>query len=345
MTKSKIRTLGYLVSLIVVSLYMSLVVDVRLSNSQESFYKNDVIQFMVCTKPGGGYDSTARLIAPALEAQLPGSTVIIKNVPGAGHIVGANMVWKSKPNGLVMGIANIPGLTAAQIREEKGIQFDLRKFTWLVMPYVNHRFLFVGAKSGFNNIGDLLKDDKELKIAVSGIGSGPYNTGLLMKEALGLKNIRMIPGYGGNEEVMAIMRGDVEGAIGSLEGWEEFIKQGEVKPLIAFDKNRYARFSGTATLGETVKTDLGKTIATYIAGESDTARGIFAPPNLPKDITRTLRNALLQAVKSKKLQEAVAKLNKDPWEPVPGDELAKTVVESVNVPPDIVQLIRRIAVK
>jgi len=45
------------------------------------FYQGKVIQVIVCTKPGGGFDTDARLIAPSLEAQLPGSTIITRNIP------------------------------------------------------------------------------------------------------------------------------------------------------------------------------------------------------------------------------------------------------------------------
>src|SRR5512145_2537181 len=54
------------------------------------FYKGKVINYIVATKPGGGYDAYARVIGKYMQKHLPGSTVVIKNIPGAGHIIGAN---------------------------------------------------------------------------------------------------------------------------------------------------------------------------------------------------------------------------------------------------------------
>ena len=51
------------------------------------------------TGPGGGYDTYGRLIARYLQKHLPGSRVLVRNVPGAGHIVGANTIYAAKPDG------------------------------------------------------------------------------------------------------------------------------------------------------------------------------------------------------------------------------------------------------
>ena len=277
---------------------LSLVLGILVQGSpavaqDKSFFSRKTIEIIVCTKVGGGYDADARLIAPFLQEQLPGSTVIVRNVPGGGHIVGANRVWNAKPNGLTLGVANVPGLIASQIRGEKGIQFDLAKFSWVGRLYSRHRFLVARAKAGFDTAESLIKGDKEFKIGCAGVGDGPYNTGLLMAEGLGLKNVRMIPNYGGSDEVYGILRKEIEGVIGGLESWNELIAQGEAVPIVCFDTQRYPGQPKVPTLAELVKTPSGKAIAAYIAGESELSRAIFGPPNTPKEILQTYRNLRL----------------------------------------------------
>src|SRR5687767_10325986 len=70
------------------------------------FYKGKTVTYIASTSPGGGYDTYARLVAEYLQKHLPGSTVVIKNVPGAGHIIGANTIYASPPDGLTIGIFN-----------------------------------------------------------------------------------------------------------------------------------------------------------------------------------------------------------------------------------------------
>ena len=94
------------------------------------FYEGKTMTLIVATKPGGGYDFYARLASKFMEKYLPGSTIIVKNVPGAGHIIGCNTTYSAKPNGLTFGTFN-RALPLAQVAGLKGIKFDLSKMTWL----------------------------------------------------------------------------------------------------------------------------------------------------------------------------------------------------------------------
>jgi hypothetical protein len=70
--------------------------------------------------PGGGYDSYGRLVAEYMQRNLPGSTFVVKNVPGAGHIIGANSIYASKADGLTLGTFNT-GLIYNQLINAKGL--------------------------------------------------------------------------------------------------------------------------------------------------------------------------------------------------------------------------------
>src|SRR5689334_25388989 len=70
------------------------------------FYKGKTVTYIASTSPGGGYDQYGRLVAEFMQKHLPGSTFIVKNVPGAGHLVGANTIYASKADGLTIGIFN-----------------------------------------------------------------------------------------------------------------------------------------------------------------------------------------------------------------------------------------------
>jgi tripartite-type tricarboxylate transporter receptor subunit TctC len=56
------------------------------------------IKLVVPYSPGGGADTTARLIAPKLQEAL-GETVVIDNRPGAGGVIGDDAVAKATPDG------------------------------------------------------------------------------------------------------------------------------------------------------------------------------------------------------------------------------------------------------
>ena len=119
------------------------------------FYEGKIIRIIVATKPGGGYDYYARLMAPFIQKYLPGSTVIVKNMPGAGHVIGTNATYLAKPDGLTIGTFNrAVGMT--QVAGMKGVKFDFSKFKWLGSPSEEIYCLIVNSET-FKNIDDVLK--------------------------------------------------------------------------------------------------------------------------------------------------------------------------------------------
>jgi hypothetical protein len=61
-------------------------------------YPNRPIKFIVPYGPGGGSDTTSRIIAKPL-AEMLGQQIVIDNRPGAGTIIGAELAAKSPPDG------------------------------------------------------------------------------------------------------------------------------------------------------------------------------------------------------------------------------------------------------
>src|SRR6516162_9342568 len=94
------------------------------------YFKGKTITYIVATSPGGGYDTYGRLIARYMQKYLPGSRIIVKNVPGAGNIIGANEIYAARADGLTIGMFNT-GLIYDQLIARKGVMFDLTKFSWI----------------------------------------------------------------------------------------------------------------------------------------------------------------------------------------------------------------------
>ena len=61
-----------------------------------------------------------------MQKYLPGSTFVVKNMPGAGHLVGANAIYASKADGLTIGTFNT-GLIYTQLIKLDGAKFDLEQ--------------------------------------------------------------------------------------------------------------------------------------------------------------------------------------------------------------------------
>src|SRR5512134_3507201 len=71
-----------------------------------NYFKGKTVTYIVATGAGGGYDTYGRLIARYMQKYLPGSRMLVRNVPGAGHIIGANTIYTARPDGLTFGMFN-----------------------------------------------------------------------------------------------------------------------------------------------------------------------------------------------------------------------------------------------
>ncbi len=109
---------------------MSALAPSAMAQTGAEFFKGKTVTYIVSTSPGGGYDLYGRLVAEFMQRYLPGSTFVVKNLPGAGHLVGANTIYASKPDGLTIGTFNT-GLIYNQLIGLDGVKFDLNKMSWI----------------------------------------------------------------------------------------------------------------------------------------------------------------------------------------------------------------------
>ena len=120
------------------------------------FFKGKTVTYIVATAPGGGYDLYGRLIAEYMQRNLPGSTFVVKNIPGAGHMIGTNTIYASKPDGLTIGTFNT-GLIYNQLIQAEGVKFDLTKMSWIGKAASEPRVFVVGAQSPIKTFEDLMR--------------------------------------------------------------------------------------------------------------------------------------------------------------------------------------------
>src|SRR5262245_1665046 len=92
------------------------------AGADPNLFRGKTVTYIVATGAGGGYDTYGRLIARYMQKHLPGSRFLVKNVPGAGHIIGANTIYASRADGLTIGMFNT-GLIYNQLMALPGVKF------------------------------------------------------------------------------------------------------------------------------------------------------------------------------------------------------------------------------
>ena len=302
-------------------------------------YKGKTVTYIVTTAAGGGYDGYGRLTARFMEKHLPGSTFVVVNRPGAGHIIGTNLLYSARSDGLTIGSFNT-GIIYSQILKVKAARYDLSKMSWIGKAAAESRTIMVAAKTPYQNFLDFQKAREPVTMAISGIGSSAYMELKLLGKVFDA-NFKLLAGYSGNDDEMAMMRGEVVGKMGSTGGQGAFVRSGRARFVLRIG-GEWPKEFGNVMRGEDIaKTELQKAVVTLIGSQADMFRVTAGPPKIRKDRLDALRAAYGAAFKDPELLAEAAKLK---WDitPLVGEPVGKAIAAALNQPPEIIAMLREV---
>ena len=305
-----------------------------LAQTGADFYKDKTVTYIVATPPGGGYDFWGRLVSEYMQKYLPGSTFVVKNMPGAGHLVGANATYASKADGLTIGTFNT-GLIYAQIIGHEGAKFDLSKMSWIGKAATEPRVLAIASHSPIQSFDELRAQKEPVNFATSGGGtSSDFVETHMLANVLKLK-LKILTGYSGNERRLAMRRGEIVGAMGSRSSFGSFVQDGHgrfIAQIGGADKD-------VPQLRDLVTDPAGKALVAMLQSQGDISRLTAGPPGIPQDRLDALRRAFRKAMEDPELQNKAERLERS-VEPAYGDELLTMIKAALNQPPEIAAMLK-----
>ena len=304
---------------------------------EADFYKGKTVTYVAATSPGGGYDFYGRLVSRFMEKHMPGTTFVVKNVPGAGHIIGANFIYASKPDGLTMGIFNT-GLVYAQISQMAGVKFDLGKMSWIGKASSDPRVLVLSKESKFKTFQDIRSSSTPIKVSIGGVGSAAYSETMMVARAFDLK-VNIIPGYFGGDSEMAMRRGEIDANLGALSTYEPFVKGGYGHYALQIGGEP---MPGVPQADKLADTPDGKALIALVHSQAEISRLTAGPPGIPPARLEYLRAAYRKALEDPELREQATKGGDRPVQPLYGEEVAERVRAALNQPPELVSFIREV---
>ncbi len=301
------------------------------------FYEGKNIILIVSTRPGGGFDTYGRLLAKTMTKYLPGSTIIVKNIPGAGHIVGVNQLYATKPDGLTFGIFS-RALIASQAAGVKGIKFDLAKMSWLGSCASDPRAFVVSKHTPYKTVEDVVKSTKKVTFASHGVGSMDYIDPLLVARMLGAKTWKIVTGYAGGEGELAMMRGEISAEFMSWSQARRMVEAGEAR-VVMFNSDKpikgYENVPLLANLvGEEYKTLIDLLLFLVVFN-----RPYAGPPDIPADRIKILRDAFEKSWRDPELVKQAEKIGV-PINYIGHTEAVKLVKSALKQPPAVVKLLK-----
>jgi tripartite-type tricarboxylate transporter receptor subunit TctC len=303
------------------------------AQSVAEFYRGKTIKMLISTMPGGEYDLWARLIVRHMGKHLPGNpNLIAVNMPGAGGITAANHLFNiAEQDGTVIGMIgrNLPYQALVQ---QKGILFDPLKFHWLGSPDVSNRVCVAIAGAAVQKTADLF--ERELLVGGAGAGTAVSTTPVLLSKVLGLK-FRLVEGYGSPSAILLAMeRGEVQGICVTLDalrgGRPGWIEAGKLKVLFNTEPTALSDLQAPSIF-EFAKSDEQRRILALYSSSVELGRPIVAPPGVPDERVRALRQAFESAMADPVLRDEAEKQH-FAISVVRGHQLAKLVTDLMTTP-------------
>ena len=300
--------------------------------AQESFYKGKVIRIIVATAAGGGYDLHTRTMARHLPKYIPGEpTIVVENMPGAGHLIGANCVYKiAKPDGLTMGHF-IGSLFLQQLLGKPGVEFDALKFNFIGVPAQDNYMIGLSKATGITTMEQWLASKRIVKIGGIGAGSATDDIPKILAATIGLP-LQVVAGYKGTSEVrLAFNSGEIEGICNAWESfkstWRKELEANEVTLVLQAIPTRHREVPNVPLAIDYAKTDEAKRmIRSVIHTIAPTVRPYVLPPGTPRDRVETLRRAFMSTMKDQEFLAEAAKAKLD-INPLDGATLETNVKE------------------
>lgn len=303
------------------------------------FYKDKTISMIISTGAGGGYDTTARLVARHMPKYLRGSpTIVPRNMPGGGNVIAANYVYNVAPrDGLTIATLS-QTVFVLQPLNRQGVKFDATKFYYLGSATVDNSTIYAWHTAGIKTIDDVFKS--ELMLGATGVGSGTTVYPVLMNNLFGTK-FKIITGYRTSSEVdLAMSRGEVQGRAGnnfqSLKAnHPDWLAEKKVLVLLQIGLERDPEFPTVPLLTELAKTEEQRQILTMYSAPIAIGRPFLTTPDVSLERAQALRAAFAATMADPAFIEEGKRLKVD-VKPTSGARLTDIISDLINTPPDVV---------
>ncbi len=265
------------------------------AQSVADFYKGKRMTFIVGSDSGGGHDTYGRTLTRHLAKHIPGNpAIVVQNMPGAGSIKSTNYIYNQAPkDGTV--IANMFNtLTVETLIGGAGVEFDVFKLNWLGSMGKQPVSCVTWHTSRTKTIEDAMRHETAVGAAEP---AGSWATiPKLFNFVLGTK-FKVITGYTGTGNMLAVERGEVDGVCGASFGTlraiaPHWFAEKKVNPIVQFSLRSDPAFPDTPLLTDLVKDPDMKNVLNIFIAVQEAGRVLIAPPGVPEDRLEALRNAV-----------------------------------------------------
>src|SRR6202166_428934 len=260
-------------------------------------YPQHNIRIIVSFGPGGGADIIGRILADSMQKKL-GKPVIVENKPGAGGIIGNDVVAKATPDGYTLGIMTAGQIIAAVTK--KNMPYDTNT-AFAPVTQVATASLMIVTRPDFpvNNVKELVAaakaDPGKIMFASPGFGATQHFAGEMFKQIAGV-NLLHVPYKTSPEAINAVLGKHADILFDTVSALIGQVKSGQLKALAVTGKDRFPAVPDVPPAADSGVLP-GYDVTTWY--------GVFAPRGTPPAVivklNKTLNEALAEDAVKKRL--------------------------------------------
>ncbi len=254
-------------------------------NDPAADFPKHPIRIVVGFTPGGQPDIYARLISIKLGEAL-GQQVVIDNRPGAGGIIGAQIVVGALADGHTLLSVSSAHVTAPAVRAK--MPYDTVKDLAGITRTANATYVLVVPPSlAVKSVQDLIALARakpgQINFSSAGNGSGTHFAGEMFKQSAGIDVVH-IPFKGIPESLTDTISGRVQFTMSPIGSSVSLLKDGRLRALAVTSLKRSSLYPELPTIAEAALPDF----------EWDSWGGILAPAKTPRAVINRLNREMVK---------------------------------------------------
>jgi len=285
---------------------------------------------------GGGVDGEMRVLTRYFTKYIPGNPVIVsRNMQGAGGIILANHLFNvAAADGLTLGMPGRSGFLLSNVVPQKGIAYDLTRFSYVGGAGSASNALWVHRRTGVNSVEELKRSPKPIVIGALNARSENAIAPRVLESYEGWP-LKVVTGYPGfNEVLIAMERGEVDGLFsheGSVANSRpDLIADGTVKAIVqSFDS-----MPGVPVLPDVVMDVNARALLGLVTVPSQIGLPLLGPPGIAPERLAVLRQSYMRLMDDGEYRAEADRRGLPVGRAVGGAELQQLIVQKLSSVPE-----------
>ena len=263
------------------------------------------VRWVLGFAPGGSPDSVARIVTPALTAQM-GQSMVLDNRPGANGILAADIVAKSNPDGYTLLITSAAFAINPSIARK--LPFDTIKSFEPVTNISSSEALLLAVSPSVpaNTVQELVQLAKRpgarLAYGTSGVGNVTHLAAALFAARTGTQ-LTHVPYKGGGPMTVALMSGEVQLVMSNPGTLVNQVRAGRIRALAYNAPTRSSLLPNVPTMIEAGVSGMEFDSSWY---------GVFVPAKTPAAIVNKLHSEIRNVLKTPTVRESLTAIGMEP---------------------------------